>query len=405
MRRSKWLWLLGFVLIAICAVSLLILTGEGGLPRKPMDPRPIDVTRLTNVETERLGWDPKGLDAAFTFAARLSSDTLMIITDDKTVGVFGDVGKQYEIHSAVKAFLSGLISQHIGSGTNQIPLEATLEQLGIDDFPNPLTPLQRQATAHHLLKSASGINHAAAAEARIMKAEKDRRLGDGDNEPGTIWAYNNWDYNALLTILEERTGMTLAEAFEVGIAQPTGMLNHTPDAVFYREAPELSQHRAPALRMSASDLARYGKLYLDKGIADGNRLLPESWVNRIATDFMKTESDDALRHGHGYLWWIPGPDTGLPEGSFWAWGLGQQALFVIPPWQTIIVHQSDTTEFIKRWIGMVQHDGVEPEAALEQIILTCLDPDNYQSAFCIEHRFIRPKDFAELISLIAAARR
>ena len=329
----------------------------------------------------------------------------MIVTEGKIVGMFGDIKKRYRTHSAVKAFLNALVGQHVGSGEKQIRLDATLEELGIDDSPNPLTPLQRQATVLHLLKSISGINHAAAGEAGIMQAEKDRRLGDGENEPGMIWAYNNWDVNALTTIFEMRTGMSLAEAFEIGISKPSSMLDHTPDAMSYlREEPDRSQHQGPSLRMSARDFARFGELYLNKGVVDGHRLLPESWVERITNDFVETDNDDVLRYGHSYLWWIPGPDSGLPEGSSMAWGLGQQALLVIPVWQTVVVHQSDTTEFIKRWFMLIEGDGVEPDAAFEQLALSCLKPDNQESEYCVKHRFILPKDFAELISLIAKSR-
>ncbi len=52
------------------------------------------------------------------------------------------------------------------------------------------------------------------------------KVGDGENTPGTVWAYNNWDINALTTIFEIRTGMSIAEAFETGISKPTGMLDH-----------------------------------------------------------------------------------------------------------------------------------------------------------------------------------
>ena len=378
-----------------------VLAEERG---KSMESRSLDVTRLSVTETKQLGWDPTDLDAVFHYAGSLSTDTLMIVTDDKIVGMFGDIERQYHTHSAVKAFLSALVGQHIGPGENQIRLDATLEELGIDDLPNPLTPLQRQATVLDLLKSISGINHAAAGEAGIMQAEKDRRLGNGENTPGTIWAYNNWDVNALTTIFETRTGMSIAEAFEVGISKPIGMLDHTPDAISYhREEPNLSQHRGPSLKMSARDLARFGDLYLNKGVAEGERLLPESWIDRIANDFMKTNSDDVLRHGHSYLWWIPGPDSGLPEGSIMAWGLGQQAVLVIPAWQTVIVHQSDTAEFLKHWFWLIEGENVEPEAAFERIVFGCLNPENQKSEFCVEHRFIRRPEIAELMSLIAKA--
>lgn len=403
MRRSKWFWLIAFVIVLACVFVYLILTGERGLSSRSMEPRPIDVTRLSVAETERLGWKPSGLDVVFDHAASLSTDTLMIITDDEIVGMFGNIDKRYHTHSVRKAFLSALIGQHVGSGEKQIRLDATLEELGIDDSPIPLTPLQKTATVLHLLKSASGINHPAAAEEGLL-AEKRRRLGDGENTPGTIWAYNNWDYNALTTIFEMRTGMSIAEAFKTGIAMPLGMLDHSPDAIDYIEAPELSQHRTASLHMSGRDLARFGELYLDKGMVGGEVVLPESWIDRIPTDYMETGNKDDLRNGHGYLWWIPGTNSDLPKGSFWAWGLGQQALFIIPSWRTVIVHQSDTTEFRKRLFGLIYDEGVEPEAAIEQLILPCLQSANQESEFCVEHRFIRPKDIAELMSLIAAAR-
>jgi hypothetical protein len=61
-----------------------------------------------------------------------------------------------------------------GSGPGQIDFGATLEALGIDDRPDPLTALQKQATILHLLKSVSGINQAAAGEIPSMTAEKRR---------------------------------------------------------------------------------------------------------------------------------------------------------------------------------------------------------------------------------------
>ncbi|MGI9451778.1 MAG: serine hydrolase domain-containing protein [Geminicoccaceae bacterium] len=403
MRRSKWLWLIAFVIAVACVFVYLILTGERGLSGRSMQPRPVDVTRLGAETTERLGWKPSGLDAIFDHAASLSTDTLMIITDGEIVGMFGDIDKRYHTHSIRKAFLSSLIGQHVGPGEKQMRLDETLEELGIDDSPIPLTPLQKTATVLDLLKSISGINHPAAAEEGLL-AEKHRRLGDGENSPGTIWAYNNWDYNALTTIFEMRTEMSIAEAFGAGIAGPLGMLDHAPDAIDYIEAPELSQHRAASFHMSGRDLARFGELYLDNGVVNGEVVMPGSWIDRITSDFKETGNDDDLRHGHGYLWWVPGPDTGLPEGSFWAWGLGQQALIVIPAWQTVIVHQSDTTEFRRRFFGLIYDEGVEPERAFEQIAFSCRKRSNRTSEFCVEHRFILRPEMAELVALIVGAR-
>ena len=249
----------------------------------------------------------------------------------------------------------------------------------------------------------SGINHPAAAAGGLV-ADIQRRLGSTQNEPGTVWAYNNWDYNTLTTIFETRTGLKVGEAFRNEIARPAGMQDYTVSAVTYISAPDLSRHKAAAFRMSARDLASFGQLYLNKGRAKDQQIIPASWVDRITTDFARTGRDD-LRWGHGYLWWITSPKTGLPEGSFWAWGLGNQALFIIPAWDTVVVHQSDTTEFLKRFIPMITKEGQQGEAAIEKLVLSCIEQANRKSEFCVEHRFMTRREFEKLVSLIAKARR
>lgn len=363
---------------------------------------PSTPVRLNAADTERLGWSPQRLDGVFGYAASLGTDTLMIVTDGETVGAMGDLGRQYHVHSVRKALLSALVGQHVGSGDRQIPLDATLAELGIDDRPNPLTPLQKQAIVLHLVKSVSGINHAAAAEGGLMK-EKQLRLGTGENQPGTVWAYNNWDYNALTTVFERRTGMRVADAFLTGIAGPLSMRDFTPDAVSYTKAPELSQHSAAMFRMSGRDLALFGALYLNQGSVNGRRILPKTWIARVSTDPVDT-GDAGLRSGHSYLWWIPGPETGLPNGTFAAFGFGRQAVFVIPAWRTVIVHQADTTELIKRLFGP-DDDGSTTTSRLVQMILTCRTVAGDASEFCRQHRFIGRREFDRLVTLIVNARR
>ncbi|WP_282609913.1 serine hydrolase [Pelagibius sp. Alg239-R121] len=391
------------LIVVFCTLAYLMLTGRQLLSEVSAEPRPVEVEGLSASETRRLGWDPVRLQAVFEYTASLSTDSFVIVSQGRLVGAYGDIEQPYHLHSIRKALLSALVGQHLGAGTAQINLNDNLLELGIDDAPHPLTPLQKTATVRHLLKSMSGINHAAAAEAGLT-AEKNRRLGRQENVPGTIWAYNNWDYNALTTIFETRTGIGVGEAFDIGLAEPLGMQDFTREDVSYIEAPELSQHRAAMFHMSARDLVRIGELYLNSGVMNGNSVLPESWVDRVAADFIET-GEVGLRSGHSYLWWIPDPQSGLPAGTFWAWGFGQQALFVIPAWQTVIVHQSDTKEFRKRFFGLIRDKAMEPQMALERLALSCREQKFRTSEFCLEHRFTLNREFAKLMLLVANARR
>jgi CubicO group peptidase (beta-lactamase class C family) len=359
-------------------------------------------SRAETPAPEPLGWTAAGLDRAFDYAKSLPTASLAIVTDGIVVRSMGDLTRRYDVHSVRKALLSAVVGQHLGPGPRQIDLDATLADLGIDDQPGPLTPKQRQAKVLHLIKSISGINHPAAAAAGQQR-DLDKRLGRNENVPGTIWAYNNWDYNALTTVFKQRTGLSVHEAFKRGIAERIGMQDLARDSTYYIHEPELSQHRAAMFWMSARDLARFGQLYLAKGNWQGEQFLPAEWVERITKDATATGSA-GRGAGHSYLWWVPAPETGLPAGTFWALGLGFQALFVVPAWRTVIVHQANTRPFLNRALAMAREEKIGLGEAMDKLTQYCLAPANASTDFCRNDRFIVLRESTQLISLIVQAR-
>lgn len=399
------LWIAVLVLLQVAGLGYLLLRGaEEPLPPPKAEPvRNVEVARLDAGETARLGWDPGRLDAVFAYAATLSTDTLMIVTDGKGVASLGDTTRSYDVHGIRTTILGALIGQHVGPGERQVPFDATLVDIGIDDAPGSLTPLNRTATVLDLIRSVSGISHPAAAETPWMTSERDRRLGDRNNEPGKIWANNNWDYNALTTILETRVGKRIADMFAEGIAGPTGMTDYTVESVRYLDSPELSRHKAAMFWMSGRDLARFGQLYLDGGAVDGAQIVPAAWVDRITADSVLTFMQ-GLPKRQGYLWWIPDPEFGLPDGTFWAWGLGSQAVFVIPSWRTVVVHQSDTAEASRRGRDLMRTQGFSFKQAFDEIMTTCRAASKQTSEFCVEHRPGILAELEHLMTLIVQAR-
>jgi hypothetical protein len=294
-------------------------------------------------------WDAEKLDEAFQFACELGSTSLIVATNGEIVKSMGELDKPLYLHSVRKALLSAIVGQHVGTGPNKINLESTLAELGINDKPKPLTPLQQQAKVLHLIKSTSGINHPAAAEGGLMEGDKDKRLGHKPNPPGTVWAYNNWDYNALTTIFEQETGLTIYEAFKEGIAEPLEMQDFNEKSVHYAYETELSMHPKAGFKMSARDLAKFGQLYLNKGKWKGKQIIPEEWIDRITDDYTTT-GEKLLGSGHGYLWWVPvdnkSREMGIPEGTYIASGFGNQRIVVIPDWDTVIIHQVNVIDCV-----------------------------------------------------------
>jgi hypothetical protein len=328
-------------MILLAILGAAILSGCG--PVQSSTPCPMTPPEKT------IGWDLQKIDEAFRFACELGTTTLIIVTDGKVVRSMGDVTAPYRVHSVRKALLSALVGQHMGAGANQINMESTLAELDIDDDAHPLNELQKEAKVLHLVKSVSGINHLAAAEGGLMQKDKDRLLGKKTNIPGTKWAYNNWDYNALTTIFMQETGLSVYQAFKQGIADPLSMQDFSKDSVILEYERELSMHPKAGFKMSARDLVKFGQLYLNKGKWNGKQIIPEEWIDRITNDYTVT-GEKLLRSGHGYLWWVPidkqAREMGIPEETFVATGFGTQRIMVIPRWNTVIVHQVNVIDCI-----------------------------------------------------------
>jgi len=282
-------------------------------------------------------WDRGKLDEAISYAEEIGTYALIIQTNGKKVASYGDIDKPSRVHSVRKAILMALVSQHL----DKIDLQSTLAELNIDDYPIPLTELQRKTKVIHLLKSTSGINHPAVSQVGNAQTLRDSLLGKNPNIPGTKWAYNNWDYNALTTIFENNTELTILEAFENGIAKPLGIKDYES---FYRRDTTLSLHAKAGFRLSTRDMAKFGQLFLNMGFWDGHEIIPKAWIKKITNDYTLTGYESNGRYGHGYLWWIPSEHYagGIPQGSYITTGSWGQRILVIPKWSTIIVHKTMT---------------------------------------------------------------
>ena len=355
-------------------------------------------------------WNEQKLDEAFQLACNLGTTTLMVVTGGDVVKSMGDLQTPHYTHSVRKALLNAIVGQHLGTGPNQINLESTLAELNINDEPNPLIPLQQQAKVLHLIKSVSGINHEAAAEGGLLKKEKDKRLGHKPNPPGTIWVYNNWDYNALTTIFEQQTGLMIYQAFKSGIAEPLEMQDFNNNSVFYVTDKKLSRHSKAGFRMSARDLAKFGQLYLNKGKWNGRQIIPASWVERITGDYILT-GKRGLESAHSYLWWVPADrksrEKGIPEGTYFGWGFGSQIVMVIPAWETVIVHQFDT-QYIQQCVReLIEKEGYNFRQAVIHLYV-CKFPLFSLTEYCREcgwaSNFLSDNNLVNILSKIIDAR-
>ncbi len=296
---------------------------------------------------EKSKWSAEKLAAAHAYADAdsIHSSAVMIVQADEVVYQWGDIDKKISSYSVRKSLISALYGIYSAEGV--IDINQTLEQLGIDDSPDPLTKEEKQARVVDLLRARSGVYHAVDFETDSMKKNRPARRS---RLPGTFWYYNNWDFNVLGTIFEKKTGLKIGEAFYQRIAKPIGMEDFQPGDVYYFGGP-LSVHPAYHFEMTARDLARFGLLYLRHGRWNNKQIVPEAWVEKSghANEMVKSKGVDV--GGYEYLWWVDYGGVHFPEvslpGIFSARGAGAHYILIIPTLDLVIIHRTDNDPPIK----------------------------------------------------------
>jgi CubicO group peptidase (beta-lactamase class C family) len=160
-------------------------------------------------------------------------------------------------------------------------------------------------------------------------------------EPGTLHDYSSGTTNILCDVAQDRTGLGLELARDLVFA-PLGMTSAVlePDA-----SGGLVCSSFPYA--TARDWARFGQLYLDDGIWDGERLLPEGWVDYSTTPV----EAEGIEHGYGAQWWLNDRGDGtlrmgdVPTDAYWASGNEGQQTVVVPSADLVLVRLGLATGF------------------------------------------------------------
>ncbi|WP_298899659.1 serine hydrolase [uncultured Psychroserpens sp.] len=274
---------------------------------------------------EEIGWSFSKLKIAESYNKTIKTSAVLIIYKGKILSSWGNIDKKYMCHSIRKSFLSALYGIYVDNG--KIDISKSLRELKIDDI-QPLSNTEKTATIQHLLKARSGIYHPAAYEIAGSDLYKPKR---GKFKPGENWHYNNWDFNTLSTIFERETNKKIFEAFEKDIAIPIKMQDFDREQdTYYHYEKDRSQHPAYPFEMTASDMARFGLLILNKGNWNGQQIISKNWIKESTASYSES--------GYGYMWWI----QDKPYKMIIAKGVGGHSIDIIPDKDLVIVIRTNT---------------------------------------------------------------
>jgi CubicO group peptidase (beta-lactamase class C family) len=146
-------------------------------------------------------------------------------------------------------------------------------------------------------------------------------------KPGTHFLYNSPATYMLSAIVQKTTGMTVLDYLRPRLFEPLGFENPT-----WATSPQGISAGAYGLMARTEEIARFGQLYLQKGIWNGRQLVPAAWVE-VATA-LQTSNGSSPRsdwdQGYGYQFWRSRHNSFRGDGAF-----GQYCL-VIPALDAVV---------------------------------------------------------------------
>lgn len=175
----------------------------------------------------------------------------------------------------------------------------------------------------------SGLSYWAGASS--IAGARDRGLV---REPGTFWDYENYD--TLLAVYAMKLALgddkTYREFPRRALLDKLGMRSTLVSADRFHNFILSSQ-----VYTNARDLARFGLLYQQNGIWNGERLIAEEWI-----DFVRTPAPATAKRGNFYggQWWlVPDDVSGVPRDAYSTAGNRGQYVIVVPGHELVIVRR------------------------------------------------------------------
>lgn len=134
-----------------------------------------------------------------------------------------------------------------------------------------------------------------------------------EHTPGTHFVYNSGATYMLSAIVQRLTGQTLLEYLRPRLFAPLGIEKAT-----WESCPRGVNVGGWGLSITTGDIARFGQLYLQKGVWRGARILPEAWVDAASSTQVANpnESNIDWRQGYGYQFWRCRHNAYRGDGAF-----------------------------------------------------------------------------------------
>ncbi|MCA9734314.1 MAG: serine hydrolase [Deferribacteres bacterium] len=170
-------------------------------------------------------------------------------------------------------------------------------------------------------------------------------------EPGTRFTYNSGLPITLGKIVEKASLMPLDEFAETYLFTPLGISDYS-----WWRYPNGTFQAGGGLDMLPRDMAKFGYLYLNNGMWQGEQIISREWIEQSVQNHIAIDS----YWNYGYLWWLRTYEIDSRNyASYTARGWGGQYIHVFPDLNMVVVFTGGnfttpdpTEEILTRFILM-----------------------------------------------------
>src|SRR5262245_20210428 len=318
-----------------------------------------------------------GLDAARLAQARdyaLTADgSGCVIRSGRRVLAWGDTRLRYDLKSSTKSFGSIALALAIQDGKARLEDKARQFHPGLGTPPeaNATTGWLDEVTLLHLASQTAGFEKPGGFTRQLFR-------------PGTMWDYSDSGPNWLAECLTLAYRQDLNELMFERIFTPLGI---SRDDLVWRKnqyRPALIEGVArrefgAGINANVDAMARIGLLMLRDGRWREQQLIPRDYVEQarrpvaafarlsVHTNLLAEMGPAAPKH-YGLLWWnnADGSLAKVPRDAFWAWGLYDSLIFVVPSLDLVVARAGKSWP---RQPGGVHYDPLRP--FFEPLVAAC----------------------------------
>jgi CubicO group peptidase (beta-lactamase class C family) len=162
-----------------------------------------------------------------------------------------------------------------------------------------------------------------------------QKLTERFAKPGETWQYTSIDTHVLGMVIRGATGRPVAELLSEKIIAPLGQ---EQSAVYLTDGYEVA-FVLGGLNLTARDYARFGVMFAQGGIWQGQQIVPADWVAESTTASAPTQEG---QEGYGYQWWVA---EDASPGEFFARGVYGQYIYIDQTADVVIVMTAADRKF------------------------------------------------------------